>query len=55
LVEHGRVGDDPTLALIEYAADPGTRVDDREAWKQANPALAAHSQSAGSEPSRTPD
>jgi phage terminase large subunit-like protein len=37
--EHGRVGDDPTLALIEYAADPGTRVDDRKAWKQANPAL----------------
>jgi phage terminase large subunit-like protein len=39
LVEHGRVGDDPTLALIDHAADPGTRVDDQKAWKQANPPL----------------
>ena len=39
LVEHGREGDDPTFCLIEYAADPAASVDDREAWKQANPAL----------------
>jgi phage terminase large subunit-like protein len=39
LVEHGRLGDDPTFCLIEYAADPAARIDDREAWRQANPAL----------------
>jgi phage terminase large subunit-like protein len=39
LVEHGRLGDDPTFALVEYAAPSNTRVADRKAWKQANPAL----------------
>jgi phage terminase large subunit-like protein len=39
LVEHGRGRDDPTFALVEYAAPPGPAVTDRKAWKQANPAL----------------
>jgi hypothetical protein len=39
LVEHGRFGDDPTFALIEYAAPEGCAVDDPKAWKAANPAL----------------
>jgi phage terminase large subunit-like protein len=39
LVEHGRLGDDPTFSLIEYAAPDGCEVDDRQAWKTANPAL----------------
>jgi len=39
LVEHGRLGDDPTFALVEYAAPEGCAVDDRKAWKKANPAL----------------
>lgn len=39
LVEHGREGDDPTFALIEYRAPEGCAVDDREAWRTANPAL----------------
>jgi phage terminase large subunit-like protein len=39
LVEWGRTEDDPTFALIEYAAPEGCAVDDREAWKVANPAL----------------
>jgi phage terminase large subunit-like protein len=39
LVEHGRLEDDPTFALVEYAAEPVAPVDDRKAWKQANPAL----------------
>jgi phage terminase large subunit-like protein len=39
LVEHGREGDDPTFALVEYRAPDNCAVDDREAWKQANPAL----------------
>ncbi len=39
LVEHGREGDDPTFALVEYRAPDGCRVDDPEAWHQANPAL----------------
>jgi phage terminase large subunit-like protein len=39
LVEHGREGDDPTFALVEYRAPDGCAVDDREAWKVANPAL----------------
>ena len=37
VVEHGRVGDDPTLALIEYAADPDTRVDDRGSVEASQP------------------
>jgi phage terminase large subunit-like protein len=39
LVEHGRLGDDPTFSLVEYAAPDGCEVDDRKAWKTANPAL----------------
>jgi phage terminase large subunit-like protein len=39
LVEHGRIGDDPAFALVEYAAPTDVRVDDRDAWKTANPAL----------------
>jgi phage terminase large subunit-like protein len=39
LVEHGREGDDPTFALVEYRAPDGCAVDDRDAWHQANPAL----------------
>src|SRR5215211_2532322 len=39
LVEHGRLDDDPTFALIEYAAPTGCAVDDRDAWRQASPAL----------------
>jgi phage terminase large subunit-like protein len=39
LVEHGRTEDDPTFALVEYRAPDGCTVDDREAWKVANPAL----------------
>jgi phage terminase large subunit-like protein len=39
LVEWGRTEDDPTFALVEYAAPEGCAVDDREAWKVANPAL----------------
>jgi phage terminase large subunit-like protein len=39
LVEHGRLDDDPTFALVEYAAPEGCAVDDRDAWHQANPAL----------------
>jgi phage terminase large subunit-like protein len=39
LVEHGRLEDDPTFTLVEYRAPDGCAVDDRNAWKQANPAL----------------
>jgi len=39
LVEHGRLEDDPTFALVEYAADGDVAVTDRNAWRQANPAL----------------
>ncbi len=39
LVEHGRLEEDPTFALVEYAAPATSPVDDRQAWKQANPAL----------------
>jgi phage terminase large subunit-like protein len=39
LVEHGRQEDDPTFALVEYAAPEGCALDDRNAWKVANPAL----------------
>jgi hypothetical protein len=39
LVEHGRRGDDPTFALVEYSASSRCAVDDRKAWKKANPAL----------------
>ena len=39
LVEHGRSGEDPQFYFKEYAAPDGCAVDDREAWKIANPAL----------------
>lgn len=39
LVEHGRAGDDPAFYFIEYAAPDGCAVDDRAAWRIANPAL----------------
>jgi len=39
LVEHGRLEDDPTFALVEYAAPAMSPVGDKKAWKQANPAL----------------
>ena len=40
LVEYGRRNpDDRTFALIEYAAAAGCKIDDPEAWKEANPAL----------------
>lgn len=40
LVKHGRAGDDPSFWLKEYAAPEGCDLDDREAWKIANPAAA---------------
>jgi phage terminase large subunit-like protein len=40
LVQHGRTGDDPAFYLKEFAAPAGCAVDDRSAWKVANPALA---------------
>lgn len=40
LVEHGRQNpDDRSFTLVEFAAPDGCRIDDREAWQQANPAL----------------
>lgn len=39
LVEHGRAGDDAAFTFTEYAAPEGCAVDDREAWRIANPAL----------------
>jgi len=39
LVEHGRSGVDPGFYFREYAAPSGCRVDDEDAWKEANPAL----------------
>ncbi|WP_028476095.1 terminase large subunit domain-containing protein [Nocardia sp. CNY236] len=39
LVEHGRAGDDPAFYFREFAAPPGCAVDDRQAWRIANPAL----------------
>lgn len=40
LVEYGRTTDDPSFYLREYAAPEGCAVDDRAAWRVANPALA---------------
>ena len=40
LVEHGRAGDDPAFFLREYAAPDGCDTADRDAWREANPALA---------------
>lgn len=40
LVEYGRKNpDDRQFVLVEYAAPDGCELDDRDAWKQANPAL----------------
>jgi len=39
LIEHGRSGDDPSFYLKEYAAPDGCAIDDRKAWREANPAL----------------
>ena len=40
LVEYGRQNpDDRSFVLVEYAAPDGCALDDRAAWKQANPAL----------------
>jgi phage terminase large subunit-like protein len=43
LVEHGRCGDDPAFALREFASPEGCAVDDRDAWRVGNPALACES------------
>lgn len=40
LVEHGRAGQDPAFYFREWAAPEGCAVDDRDAWRTANPALA---------------
>lgn len=40
LVQHGRAGGDPSFWFVEWAAPEGCDVDDREAWKLANPAAA---------------
>lgn len=40
LVAHGRAGADPSFAFMEWAAPDGCAVDDRDAWRAANPALA---------------
>ena len=40
LVKHGRENpEDPAFRLVEYAAPEGCDIDDRAAWKAANPAL----------------
>lgn len=40
LVEYGRTNpDDRSFVLVEYGAPDGCALDDRTAWKQANPAL----------------
>lgn len=39
LVEHGRAGDDPSFYFKEFAAPEGCDIDDRDAWKIANPAM----------------
>lgn len=40
LVEHGRAGTDPAFFFREFSAPDGCAVDDRKAWRIANPALA---------------
>lgn len=40
LVEHGRAGSDPAFYFREWSAPEGCAVDDRQAWRTANPALA---------------
>jgi phage terminase large subunit-like protein len=39
LVQHGREGSDPSFYLKEYAAPDGCALDDRDAWRVANPAM----------------
>lgn len=39
LIEHGRAGDDPAFYLREFSAPDGCDIDDREAWRIANPAM----------------
>ena len=39
LIEHGRAGDDPAFFLKEFSAPEGCATDDRDAWREANPAL----------------
>ena len=39
LVDHGRRGDDPSFAFVEYAAPDGCALDDEDAWRIGNPAL----------------
>lgn len=39
LVEHGRNGTDPSFYFKEFSAPAGCAVDDRTAWREANPAL----------------
>ena len=39
LIEHGRSGDDPAFYLREFSAPEGCDIDDREAWRIANPAM----------------
>jgi phage terminase large subunit-like protein len=39
LVEHGRYGEDPSFAFVEYTAPEGCDVVDRKAWAAANPML----------------
>lgn len=39
LVQHGRAGTDPAFYFREWSAPDGCEVDDREAWRIANPAL----------------
>lgn len=41
LVQHGRIGVDPTFRVIEFAADEGCDLDDERQWRKANPAIAA--------------
>lgn len=37
--ERGLTGEDPSLCYLEWSAEPGADVDDRGAWRQANPAF----------------
>lgn len=39
LTEHGRAGNDPSFFFAEWAATPGSAIDDEKAWTAANPAL----------------
>ena len=39
LIAHGRAGDDPSFYLKEFSAPEGCALDDREAWRAANPAM----------------